>query len=145
MSNTLATPPENWIFTRWTRIDQLEALEIHHPDFKARLFFQGAQLTSFTPTNEPDWLWVSQQARYETGRAIRGGIPVCWPWFGVADKNPPDVKKHIVSGQAHGFARTEVWKLEQVIERSQSVEVSLSLDVTDDFACHWQCPVWLIR
>lgn len=134
----MRTEPGQWSFARWTTINQLEALEIRHPLFNARLFLQGAHLTHFAPVNQGNWLWLSDHARFETGTAIRGGIPICWPWFGVPDRNPPDVRDNILSSSSHGFARTEVWQLEDVVESADSVEVSLSLHANEDFADRWQ-------
>ena len=85
----MALTPGQWSFTRWTTVGQLEALEVHHPLFKVRLFIQGAHLTQFTPQDEANWLWVSDRAIFKPGQAIRGGIPICWPWFGVPERNPP--------------------------------------------------------
>lgn len=115
-------------FCHTHQIGELEALEIRHPRFFARLFLQGAHLTHFAPVGSPNWLWPSEQAQYQRGRAIRGGIPICWPWFGAPGKNPPAVADGIVSTQAHGFARITRWKLESVEESADSVAVSLSLD-----------------
>jgi len=129
--------PGSWSFTRWTTVDQLEALEIRHPDFHAQLFLQGAHLTHFAPSNESNWLWLSDTARFHTGSAIRGGIPICWPWFGNPDKNPEAVRRHIRKNTAHGFARTAVWSLEDVRESPDDVEISLSLDANDDFSDLW--------
>lgn len=89
------------------------------------------------PSDEPDWLWLSKNARFEPGRAIRGGIPICWPWFGDPGKNPPAVRKRIHTNSAHGFARTALWKLEDVRENAHEVEISLSLDANEDFADVW--------
>lgn len=130
--------PGHWSFTRWATVGQLEAIEVHHPQFRARLFLQGAHLTNFAPHGEPDWLWLSDTARFEPGRAIRGGIPICWPWFGVPEKNPPEVRRRILTDASHGFARTAVWKLEDVRESAQEVEVSLSLDANTDFEEAWE-------
>ncbi len=116
---------------------QLEGLQIHHPLFSAKLILQGAHLIHFSPSGQDNWLWMSETARFETGRAIRGGIPVCWPWFGGPDKNPPEVRKRILTDKAHGFARTAVWKLEDIRESAHEVEVSLSLDANDDFSDIW--------
>ncbi|WP_406565107.1 D-hexose-6-phosphate mutarotase [Marinobacter vulgaris] len=129
--------PGHWSFTRWATIGQLEAIEVHHPQFRARLFLQGAHLTSFAPRDESDWLWLSDTARFEPGHAIRGGIPVCWPWFGVPDRNPPEVRRRIKTDASHGFARTALWTLEDVRETAQEVEISLSLDANTDFADAW--------
>lgn len=133
-----ALSPGQWSFTRWATIGHLEALVIQHPLFRATLFLQGAHLTHFAPSGEPEWLWLSETARFEPGRAIRGGIPVCWPWFGSPQKNPPEVRKRILSEKAHGFARTALWKLEDVRESAHEIEISLSLDANEDFAEEWQ-------
>lgn len=134
----MTTTPGHWSFTRWTTVGQLEAVEVHHPLFRARLFLQGAHLTRFAPTGEANWLWVSDTARYETGRAIRGGIPVCWPWFGDPTHNPPEVRRRIRTETAHGFARTAIWHLEDVRESAHDVEINLSLDANQDFDQDWQ-------
>ncbi|MGM0774884.1 MAG: D-hexose-6-phosphate mutarotase [Pseudomonadota bacterium] len=130
--------PGHWSFTRWATVGQLEAIEVHHPQFRARLFLQGAHLTNFAPHGEADWLWLSDTARFQPGRAIRGGIPICWPWFGVPGKNPPEVRRRILTDDSHGFARTAVWKLEDVRESAQEVEISLSLDANTDFEDAWE-------
>ncbi|KAA1175068.1 D-hexose-6-phosphate mutarotase [Marinobacter salinexigens] len=133
----LSIPPGKWSFTRWNTIGQLEALEVHHPLFRATLFVQGAHLAHFAPREHTDWLWLSSEARYEPGRAIRGGIPICWPWFGDPARNPPEVRKRINTGAAHGFARTALWKLEDVRENAHEVEISLSQDANEDFSEVW--------
>jgi len=130
--------PGQWSFTRWTTVGQLEAVEVHHPLFKARLFIQGAHLTQFIPREESNWLWVSDDAIFKPGQAIRGGIPVCWPWFGVPGQNPPQVRRRILTGASHGFARTALWKLEDVRETASEVEISLSLHANPDFAEAWK-------
>ncbi|MDP2219116.1 MAG: D-hexose-6-phosphate mutarotase [Hydrogenophaga sp.] len=62
----------------------------------------GAQLLSFVPAAlGADLLFVSEGAVYEPGKAIRGGVPVCWPWFG------PDPQG--LGRPAHGLARTRPW------------------------------------
>jgi len=64
----------------------------------ANVFLHGAQVTSYIPEGQEPVLFLSELSRYEGGRAIRGGIPLSWPWF--AD-HPSDSSK-----PAHGFART---------------------------------------
>lgn len=129
--------PGHWSFTRWATVGQLEAMEVHHPLFRARLFLQGAHLTHFAARDEPDWLWMSDIARFEPGVAIRGGIPICWPWFGAPEKNPPEVRRRLLTTSSHGFARTAVWELEDVQETAHDVEISLSLDANSDFSDAW--------
>ena len=65
----------------------------------------GGHVLSFVQKRakpEKDVLWMSPNSAYAVGRAIRGGIPICWPWFG-AHPDDPQAKP------AHGFARTQVW------------------------------------
>ncbi len=142
MSESSSKPPASlspgqWSFTRWKTIGQLEALEVHHPLFRATLFLQGAHLVQFAPNNESNWLWLSDTARFEPGRAIRGGIPICWPWFGDPARNAPEIRKRIHTESAHGFARSTLWKLENVRESAHEVEISLSLNANDDFGNLW--------
>lgn len=65
---------------------------------------QGAQVLSWRRTGDrDDVLWLSPAAQLGTGKAVRGGIPVCWPWFGP---HPSDAKK-----PAHGFVRASRWRV----------------------------------
>lgn len=110
--------------------DQLQCIEINHPQFCATLVLQGAQLIEFSPHGETNWLWLSESAQYRRGQSLRGGIPICWPWFGDADKNPPDVQQLINdrgNSRAHGFARNEIWQLEDISESCNTVGITLSL------------------
>jgi glucose-6-phosphate 1-epimerase len=80
-------------------------LKINNSNCNALVSLHGAQILSFIPHRQPDLLWVSPNAHIRTGTAIRGGIPVCLPWFGVNRQDPHKPK--------HGFARTSRWTLER--------------------------------
>ncbi len=67
----------------------------------ATISLHGAHLLSFIPRNQKDLLWVSDKSLFTTDRAIRGGIPICWPWFNA---HPTDADK-----PSHGFARLSEW------------------------------------
>lgn len=112
--------------SRQTR-DQLDVLVIDHPLFDAEIVLQGAQLIRFNPKGENNWLWLSDKIAYHQGKALRGGIPICWPWFGNADKNPPAVKQDILQKDAHGFARSLIWQLSDLQESAHGVHLTLSL------------------
>ncbi len=76
----------------------------------------GAHILSFTPAGQKDLLWLSEKSCKTPGKAIRGGIPVCWPWFGAAGK--PN----------HGIARISDWQSsEPCIEPDGSVTVLFDL------------------
>ncbi|WP_156970485.1 D-hexose-6-phosphate mutarotase [Andreprevotia chitinilytica] len=81
--------------------DGLQILVIDNAQGRATLTLQGSQLLSFTPTGSRDLLWTSPLTAYAEGKAVRGGIPLCMPWFG---KHPDDLP-------AHGFARNSLWTL----------------------------------
>lgn len=70
---------------------------------RADILLQGAQVIQWCPDNEMAVIWLSQGARFEAGRALRGGVPICWPWFGVHPDNP--------ALPAHGFVRTAIWEV----------------------------------
>ena len=112
--------------SRQTR-DQLEVLVIDHPLFDAEILLQGAQLIRFNPKGQENWFWLSDKIAYHRGKALRGGIPICWPWFGNADKNPPAVKNAILQKDAHGFARSLPWQISDLQETAHGVQVELSL------------------
>jgi glucose-6-phosphate 1-epimerase len=82
----------------------LQFLEIENDLATATLALQGAHLMSWQPQHAGDpVLWLSENARYVHGRSIRGGVPICWPWFGA---HPTDS-----SLCPHGFARVMPWEL----------------------------------
>src|SRR5690242_19005906 len=76
----------------------LESVEVENPHATARIALQGAHLLSWAPRDESPVIWVSEAARYEPGVPIRGGIPICWPWFGPHPTDP--------ALPQHGIART---------------------------------------
>lgn len=98
----------------------------------------GGHVLSWTPAGNPPALYLSPLARLDTGKPVRGGIPVCWPWF--AD-HPLDR-----SAPAHGYVRTRVWTpvassrpggaarivLEAPAHASDPTPVSVRLSVTLD-------------
>jgi glucose-6-phosphate 1-epimerase len=85
---------------------------------RARISRYGAQALSFAPSGERDLLWLSPRARFEKGKAIRGGVPVCFPWFGPRAEEP--------GLPQHGYARLMDWDFLSA-EESASGEISLRL------------------
>ena len=108
-----------------------EGLSISHPHCQAKISLYGGHVLSFKPTGHKDVLWLSEQASYQAGKAIRGGIPLCWPWFGANDKQTEEIK-----AENHGFARQLPWKVEALEADKNGVTVILVL-VGDN-----QHPIW---
>jgi glucose-6-phosphate 1-epimerase len=73
---------------------------------EAEIYLQGAQVTAWRPAGAEEVIFLSKQSKWEDGRAIRGGIPVCFPWFRAKADDP--------NAPAHGFVRTKEWNLESV-------------------------------
>ncbi|MHB1246406.1 MAG: aldose epimerase family protein [Sulfuriferula sp.] len=78
-------------------------VEITTPHASARIAVQGAQVLEWQPTGQQPVLWVSRAALYQPGKGVRGGVPVCWPWFGAGEAGKP----------AHGFVRTRMWEVRE--------------------------------
>lgn len=97
-----------------------EYLEIKNEFCEAKIALQGAHIYHYQRTNETPILWLSEVSDFELGKAIRGGVPLCWPWFGMLQENP--------SLPQHGFARTSIFELESTEELSEkSTKVTLML------------------
>ena len=65
------------------RINEIPVLTLNHPVGSARIALQGAQLLNWQPKGaEQDIFWLSEIEPFTQGVAIRGGVPLCYPWFG---------------------------------------------------------------
>ena len=97
---------------------------ISTPAAEADLYLQGAHLAHWTPRGQRPVLFVSPKSLFAAGKAIRGGVPVIFPWFGSRSDGKP--------GPAHGFARTSQWTVESTKQREDGrVEITLALSSTD--------------
>lgn len=80
----------------------MQVVKINNSHASATIALQGAHVMTFQPHDqEAPVLWMSEQAKLEPGKSIRGGVPICWPWFGAHSRE--------ASFPAHGFARTMNW------------------------------------
>ena len=88
----------------------------------AELYLHGAHLCRWQPRSQPHpVLWMSAASRFESGAPIRGGVPICFPWFGP--------KAGDATAPMHGVARISSWNLDGVTrEADGSASVRLSLD-----------------
>lgn len=85
--------------------------EINNRQASASLCLQGAHLMTWKPRNQSvPVIWLSRDAKLAAGKSIRGGAPVCWPWFGAHESNS--------TFPGHGYARTVPW---QVVESGTDI------------------------
>jgi glucose-6-phosphate 1-epimerase len=91
---------------------------------------QGAQILSWRPSGDgEDVLWLSPHAKLGTGKAVRGGIPVCWPWFGAHPNDP--------AKPAHGFVRTAMWQVTGSAASATRARLVLGFNTQDIDASLW--------
>lgn len=104
----------------------------------------GAQLLSYCPHPQQEVLWLSSEATWHNHTAIRGGVPVCWPWFGPAASqlNPDNV-----SLPNHGLVRNRLWQLEAHQITADSISLTLLITLNDlpyiDGSCELRLTVTL--
>src|SRR5262245_11776399 len=89
----------------------------------AEVYLHGAHVTRFQPAGSPPVLFISPRSAYTAGRAIRGGVPVIFPWFGPHPSDPraPD----------HGLVRTREWSVHSVEAGQAALSIALALEASD--------------
>jgi glucose-6-phosphate 1-epimerase len=85
----------------------------------AHVYLHGAHLTHFQPAGERPVLWLSAHSAFAEGLPIRGGVPICFPWFGPKADEP--------AAPMHGFARLREWTLVSVEEAAGELSATLAL------------------
>jgi len=109
------------LYNLFMKINELEYIEVSNTLSSLKIALQGAHIFDFRLEGKAPLLFLSDSARFEVGVPIRGGIPICWPWFGEhpSNKTLPN----------HGFARTSLWKHVQTQELSkEKTKIIMSLE-----------------
>src|SRR5262249_152782 len=106
----------------------LPRIQITTPQVEGEMYLHGAQVTCWKPAGNDDVLFLSTKSRWQEGYAIRGGVPICFPWFRAKADDP--------KAPAHGFVRTKAWTLESITAEGDSVTVVMST-VSDDDTRRW--------
>jgi glucose-6-phosphate 1-epimerase len=106
----------------------LPAVRITTSSCAATMHLHGAHITSWRPAGSEEIIFVSSKARYVDGQAIRGGIPICFPWFRGKGDDP--------QAPAHGLVRTRSWKLGSIKRQGPDVTVAMSTS-SDDATKKW--------
>jgi glucose-6-phosphate 1-epimerase len=98
---------------------------------EATVYFQGAHVAAWRPAAASEAvLWMSDDTYFELGKPLRGGVPICFPWFGA---HASDAK-----APGHGFARLRDWNLIEAAEAADGT-VTLALELASDKAL---TPLW---
>ena len=121
---------------------ELLAVRITNKAATATVFLQGAQVSHYQTAGKPAVIWCSDTCDYREGTPLRGGIPVCWPWFGDIHRNANAVQQQIpAAGEnltAHGFVRSRLWELASVeTPDPHTTRLELQLSLADN-----EEPLW---
>lgn len=114
-------------------LGNLPAIKVKNALASATLLLQGAQVIQYQTQGQAALFWENPAAIYELGTAVRQGIPVCWPWFGQFEKNPPEVQQSFERSahkEAHGFARHTLWSLDRHDHNNEGTMLLLVLNDT---------------
>ena len=107
----------------------LPVLIIRTEQCEARMFQHGAHVATWTPAGQRPGLHLCGKSAYAPTKAIRGGIPVCYPWFGGRTDDPkPDGKP----SPAHGFARTRAWRVDEVSVEEENGQIFVEMSLESD-------------
>ncbi len=109
----------------------LPFIQIDNTKASAVISVYAGQVLSFQPANEPqNLMFLSEAAYYKVGKAIKGGVPICWPWFG------PDPER--LGRPTHGFVRNRFWDvLRTEVRAGGDTRVTLGLTDTPETRTIW--------
>ncbi|MBC8108819.1 MAG: D-hexose-6-phosphate mutarotase [Anaerolineae bacterium] len=108
----------------------LERIRINTELASAEIYLHGAHITHFHPRGaDHPVLWMSKSSVFKPDKAIRGGIPICFPWFGPNSDDP--------KAPAHGFARTRDWKVESIQPGETGAIIVVLQMKSDDSTKKW--------
>ena len=111
----------------------LPLIKVKNEHAECEIYQYGAHISRFLPNGRPDLFWMSPTSLFETGKPLRGGIPVCFPWFG------PHASRTDLP--LHGVARIRTWELLRVAQLSDGrTHLALGLSDNDDSRSIWPYP-----
>lgn len=96
---------------------------------EGEMYLHGAHVTSWKPAGANELIFLSTKSRWEEGQAIRGGIPVCFPWFRAKADDP--------KAPAHGVVRTKTWQLAGIVESRGQVTVTMFTESDERTRSWW--------
>jgi len=107
----------------------LPCVRVTSPRASGEIYLHGAHVTSWQPTGADEALYVSSKSKWQDGAAIRGGVPVCFPWFSTRAEDP--------RSPAHGLVRTKAWQLEGITHADHDVTIALSTSFDESTRKTW--------
>ena len=99
----------------------------------AEVYLHGAHVAAWQPLGQSPVLWISRESQFAPDKPIRGGVPICFPWFGAKAGEP--------TAPMHGFARLRDWSLLEVTDRGDDIVLRFRLTVGETGALSWTQPL----
>ncbi len=97
--------------------------DIRTPHANATVYLQGAHLTAWQPAGQQPVIFTSRKTELAPGKAIRGGVPICFPWFATRHDGK--------AGPSHGFGRIQDWTLDFAALAGDDLHLTFTLGPTD--------------
>ncbi len=107
----------------------LAKLTLRCPAGEAEVYLHGAHVTSFVPAGGEELLWCSRKSWFQADKPIRGGVPICFPWFGP---HPDDAAL-----PGHGFARVSQWQVDSIDPAGPGLAATLRLEANPCTRSFW--------
>jgi glucose-6-phosphate 1-epimerase len=132
-SSVIADLDERFGIPRVARVvagnDGLAKVVVSSQYAQTEMYLHGAHVTSWVPRGGSEVFYISPHSLWQDGRAIRGGVPICFPWFGDKADDP--------SAPAHGLVRTKAWELESITVSNIGVSVSMATESNEATRKWW--------
>ena len=107
----------------------LPKVQVTSPAATAEIYLHGAQVTAWKPAGADEVIFVSNQSHWEDGKAIRGGVPICFPWFRAKADDP--------HAPTHGVVRTKQWRLDSITSETDGSVVVVCSTESDESTRRW--------
>jgi len=114
-----------------TNAQGFEFIIIDHQNFDAAFTLHGGHLIHFQKKHQKPLIYLSKTAVFNPSKAIRGGIPICWPWFGQPRQQLAEPLP------SHGFARTSEWTVNNIKEDGHTIKLEFSLTANEKTKQLW--------
>jgi glucose-6-phosphate 1-epimerase len=123
--------------TGFAQLCDLPCIKLQIGPASAVVSLYGGQLLSYQSKPALEHIWLSELANWHNGAAIRGGVPICWPWFGPANSTVTSSKLPLPN---HGLVRNRLWQCRNSQSNAEAISVILAIEVTDIPAALWPNP-----
>ena len=114
----------------------LPKVRITTPQAAGEMYLHGANVTSWKPRGEEEALFVSSKSLWDHGHAIRGGVAICFPWFGGKADDP--------KAPSHGLVRAKAWKLVSIVQAGDAVTISMFTESDEGTRKWWPAEFRLV-